>query len=89
MYEHGLLRNEIKKLLKKNLDARFHNHIDIVVDSREYYGVNFTNEIIKTYRDVVRLVNSILFEFETVKDEVFFYDFYLLQLLKLEYLSAL
>ncbi|NOT93664.1 P-loop NTPase fold protein [Ferruginibacter sp.] len=85
MYEYGVLRSEIKKLLKESLEDRFHMQIDRVVDSKDFYGVNFTNEVVKTYRDVVRLVNSLLFEIESVQDEIYFYDFYLLQLLKLEY----
>lgn len=85
MYEHGVLRNEIKILLKEGLEPNLHKQIDRVVDSREFYGINFTNEIIKTYRDVIRLVNSLLFEIDTIKEETFFYDFYLLQLLKLQF----
>jgi hypothetical protein len=85
MYEHGVLRTEIKRLLKEEYKEKFASEIDRVVDSKEFAGINFTNEIVKTYRDVIRLVNSLLFEIETVQDEIFFYDFYLLQLLKLEY----
>lgn len=85
MYEHGVLRTEIKRLLKAELKVKFTSEIERVVDSKEYFGMNFTNEIVKTYRDVIRLVNSLLFEIETVQDDVFFYDFYLLQLLKLKY----
>jgi hypothetical protein len=44
-----------------------------------------TSQIIKNKRDVVRFSNSFLFEFETVKSEVNFIDFYLLQLIKLKY----
>lgn len=85
MYEQSVLRTEVKDLLKIELEEKYHKHIDRVVDSREYYGINFTNEVIKTYRDVIRFVNALLFEINTIKEEVFFYDFYLLQLLKLEY----
>lgn len=84
LYEQSVLRTEIKTLLKKQMDPKFHKQIEHVVDSSEF-GVNFTNEIIKTYRDVIRFVNSLLFEIETVKDEILFYDFYLLQLLKLKF----
>ncbi len=85
MYEHGVLRTEIKKQLEAALGEKFQAQISRVVDTREYYGINFTNEIVKTYRDVIRFVNSLLFEIEAIQEEVFFYDFYLLQLLKLEY----
>jgi Cdc6-like AAA superfamily ATPase len=85
MYEHEVLRTEIKRLLKAGLQEKFGKEIERVVDSKENLGKNFTNEIVKTHRDVIRLVNSLLFEIETVQDEVFFYDFYLLQLLKLKF----
>jgi hypothetical protein len=85
LYENGVLRTEIKRLLKGKLEEKFHIYIDQAVDSNSFYGINFTNEFIKTYRDVIRFCNSLLFEIETIKEEVFFHDFYLLQLLKLEY----
>ena len=56
MYEHGVLRTEIKNLLKEGLESKFHKQIERVVDSREYLSVNFTNEIVKTYRDVIHLL---------------------------------
>jgi Predicted P-loop ATPase len=85
LYEHGVLKTEIKRILKEGLEEKFHKQIERVVDSREIHGVNFTNEIVKTYRDVIRLSNSLLFEIETIKEDVFFFDFYLLQLLKLKF----
>jgi hypothetical protein len=85
LYEHGVLKTEIKRILKEGLEGKFHKQIERVIDSREIHGVNFTNEIVKTYRDVIRLSNSLLFEIESIKEEVFFFDFYLLQLLKLKF----
>jgi hypothetical protein len=84
-YEHGVLRSEIKKLLATGLDEKFHTQIAQVVDSSAHYGINFTNELIRSYRDVIRFSNSLLFEIDTIKEEIFFYDFYLLQLIKLEF----
>jgi len=84
-YEESVNRETIKSLLKSQLPENFHKQIDWVLDDRPLSGLNFTNEIIRTQRDAVRLANSILFEIEPIKNEIFFYDFYLLQLLKLKY----
>ena len=84
-YEEALNRETIKGLLKENLHEKFHKQIDWVVDDRPINGLSLTNEIIKTQRDVVRFVNSFLFEIDPIKEEIFLYDFYLLQLIKLKY----
>ncbi len=85
MLKEGLLRTILKDILKDKLDKKLHNQIDRVVDSSEFHNLNFTNEFIKTHRDVIRFTNSLLFDLEDVIENIYFYDFYLLQLLKLKY----
>jgi len=85
LFESNKLRVLIKEYLKKVVDKKQHQLVQISIDYYDESGVNYTNEFIKTPRDVIRLINSIVVDYKEVSNEVFFYDFYLLHLLKLKY----
>ncbi|GGG14662.1 KAP family P-loop NTPase fold protein [Pontibacter amylolyticus] len=84
-YEKAILRRELKGFLNDKMESKYHTIIENAIEARSPSGRSFTNEIVRTKRDVIRLANSILFEFSLVQDEVHFVDLYLLQLLKLKY----
>lgn len=81
----GILSTQLKKTLKQQFDDAFHSQIEIAIDYRNITGISFTNEIIKTKRDVVRLCNSLLFEIGEITNDINFIDFYLIQLLKVRF----
>ncbi|PTQ92006.1 KAP-like P-loop domain-containing protein [Mucilaginibacter yixingensis] len=87
-YNPEVLRTNIKTDLKS---AILNNDIQAMLNTAIDYtgrsGRSFTNWIVKTQRDAVRLCNSFLFEIDGVIKEVNVIDFYLLQLLKLKHSS--
>ncbi|RYE21634.1 MAG: hypothetical protein EOP45_09305, partial [Sphingobacteriaceae bacterium] len=85
MYESGIIRKYLKGLLKDGLQQKLHDQVEAIIDSSLHKEINFTNEIIHTHREAIRLANCLLFEITNLENDVFFYDFYLLQLVKLKY----
>jgi len=81
------LLTKVKELLKKHLGNHIDAEIDLAVD---YEGKSdaFTKFIIKTPRDIIRLVNLLVNDYSLIKAEVNFIDFYLLTLIKLKYPSV-
>lgn len=84
-YDGAILRNFLKQILNQKLGEDFISGINSSVDFRTRSGKSLTNRIIATHRDIIRLVNSILFEIEQVKYDVNFIDFFLIQLLKIKF----
>lgn len=84
-YEKAILRRNLKDILNEKLGDKSGTMIESAVEARTTTGRSFTNEIVRTQRDVIRLANSFIFEFSLSEDEVHFVDFYLLQLLKLKH----
>lgn len=84
-FSNNVLRELIKKNLKEHLDDNNFQLISKAIDSEAYRNEVITDYYIKTPRDVIRLVNSILFEQEKIKHEIHIMDFYYLQLIKLKY----
>ncbi|SFA38295.1 KAP family P-loop domain-containing protein [Pedobacter suwonensis] len=85
LYRAEVIRHYLKTLLRSQLPEGFENQVEIALESRGYNGVNFTSEIIETHRGAIRLVNALSFEIKDIIHDVFFYDFYLLQLLKTKF----
>lgn len=95
IFESAIIRRQIKDRLVKVLSNNEQKEanglyfpkeeIHTAIDLKSITGINFTDELVQTERQAIRLVNSFLFEIENVKDEVNFLDFYLLQLIKSKY----
>ncbi|MGM9478033.1 KAP family P-loop NTPase fold protein [Pedobacter sp. GSP4] len=80
------LRRNIRNGLKAALtNTSLHDAIDAAIDYTGESGECITDKVILTQREVVRLINSMLFELDGQIEEVNLTDFYLLQLLKLRY----
>ncbi len=85
-YDPEVLRNNLKSDLNNAYtDIEIRSMLGLAIDYSGRSGKSFTNWIIKTQRDAIRLCNSFLFEIDGVLGEVNIIDFYLLQLLKLKY----
>ncbi|MBB6610509.1 hypothetical protein H7F15_05635 [Pontibacter sp. Tf4] len=84
-YDNSIYREMLITAIKENIDAKYISLVDSAVEARTNTGRSFTNEIVRTKRDVIRLANSIIFEFSLTEEEVHFEDFYLLQLLKIKH----
>jgi hypothetical protein len=87
-YDAAILRNGLKRILTEKLEPIFGPMISAAVDYVNIQGRNLTNEVILTYRDVIRLSNSFLFEFEHIKNEVNLVDFYFIQLVKVKFFNV-
>lgn len=87
-YSPEIIRNYLKAQLKSALPDAIHSDIDWSLDSRSYKGLNITNVLIQNHRTAIRLANALVFEIEEVIHDVFFYDFYLIQIFKLKYLAV-
>ena len=85
LYESVLIRKFIKELLEPKLSEGFRQQLFIILDSRGYQAQKINDELIQTHREAIRLSNSLLFEIKDIQDDILFYDFYLLQLLKIKY----
>ncbi|SDH52266.1 KAP family P-loop NTPase fold protein [Mucilaginibacter gossypii] len=85
LYESVLIRKFIRELLEPKLSEGFKQQLLIVLDSRGYKAQKINDELIQTHREAIRLSNSLLFEIKDIEDDILFYDFYLLQLLKIKY----
>jgi hypothetical protein len=87
-YNPDVLRANIKTDLKSGIsNTDIQVMLNAAIDYTGRSGRSFTNWIVKTQRDAVRLCNSFLFEINGVIKEVNVIDFYLLQLLKLKHSS--
>ncbi|GEM_PF-3375670 len=83
-FEPKLLRKYLVDLLVKNLGKEYEDELTAIVNHST--GSNtFTDRIIKTHRDAIRLSNAFIFEINDIKNDVNWYDFYLIQLLKFEF----
>lgn len=85
LYEAVLIRKFIRKLLEDKLPEAFKSQLLIILDARGYEAQKINDELIQTHREAIRLANSLLFEIRDIQDDILFYDFYLLQLLKIKY----
>ncbi|MES2827103.1 MAG: P-loop NTPase fold protein [Bacteroidota bacterium] len=85
LYPPEITRGHLSDLLKDRMPDFLHKEIEWVIESRAYKGINFTSELIQNHRTAIRLANALIFEVKDIADDVFFYDFYLLQIFKLKY----
>ncbi|WP_185937105.1 KAP family P-loop NTPase fold protein [Chitinophaga polysaccharea] len=83
------LRNEIASQLQNSqeFDASIEKQITIIINTNTRGEVNFTDEIVKNSRDVIRLCNSFIFDSRGIITEISIHDFYLIQLLKLKFIN--
>jgi len=80
------LRRNIRQLLKSAIPNQdLHDFIDAAIDYTSSSGECFTDAMIRTQREVVRLCNAFLFESNGQLREINIPDFYLLELLKIRY----
>jgi hypothetical protein len=87
IYDLSILRSKAKGILKGNLPMEMHPMIDAAVDFSGNTGSIYTNRCLRSYRDILRFCNSILFDIHYIKDEINFIDFYLIQLIKVKFYS--
>lgn len=83
-FEKNRINKELINMLKINIDKEYHHKIDSYLtstQSEEIVGI-----CIKSLRDVTRFVNIFCLDFEAVKGEVLFNDFFNVELLKLKHL---
>lgn len=80
-----IIQSELKRLINENTNHLYEEFVESTIGSKANFNIDFTKETIKTYRDVIRLANSLCFEINIIKNDVYFPDFYLLQILKLKY----
>jgi len=85
LYEATVIHHFIWELLTLKLPEKLHYQLNIILESRAYIGRIINDELIQTHREAIRLANSLLFEIQYVQNDVLFYDFYLLQLLKIKF----
>lgn len=85
LYNPEIIQSHLLTLLNSQLPEFLHKEVEWVIKSTAYKGINFTTELIQNHRTTIRLANALIFEIKEVVHDVFFYDFYLLQLFKLKY----
>lgn len=85
LYEAVLIRKFIRELLENKIAEAFKSQLLIILDARGYEAQKINDELMQTHREAIRLANSLLFEIKDIQDDILFYDFYLLQLLKIKY----
>lgn len=83
-FEKNRIKNELIKRLKINIDKEYHHEIDTYLTS--YKSEEIVEICIKSLRDVTRFVNIFSLDFDTVKGQVLFRDFFNVELLKLKHL---
>lgn len=84
LFDAKILRDYLIDILCRELGDSHRNELESIINNSTS-GVIFTDKVIKTHRDAIRLANSYLFEITEIQSEVNWYDFYLLQLLKLKF----
>jgi hypothetical protein len=84
IYDPAITHTFLKEQLKEKLPQLSLDIIETTLGAQNE-GFMLTDHIILTQRDAIRLINSLVLEFELISFEVCFYDFYLLQLLKLKF----
>lgn len=84
-FEIKSLQDLIAKKLTDSIGASFKEEINKVVFSQYFSSPPEYSEHISTIRDVTRLVNSLSFHFDLLKNEVSFYDLFYLEILRLKY----
>jgi len=79
-----LLASEIKKILTENGKMQFENFLKPGL-TFSYTKTDLTSLFINNIRDVKRFVNSFKINYQFIKDEMFFSDFYNLELIKFKH----
>jgi hypothetical protein len=85
LYEKVRLREKLVALLKEKLPDTIHKDIENEILGDSISQPRYLNEWIESMRDVTRLANSIILNFEKLIGEVNFFDFVRLELLRLKY----
>jgi len=83
-FDSMILRSMLKEQLSAALSDISGDIFELVINYR-IKGEIVTDMFVQTAREVFRLANAFHFEIAGMGDEVFIYDFYLLQLIKLKY----
>lgn len=83
-FDKAILRSMLKEQLS-GPSAKISSDIFELIISYRVKGEIITDLFVQTAREVFRLSNAFHFEITGIADEVFIYDFYLLQLIKLKY----
>lgn len=84
-FEIKSLQDLIANKLADSIGESFKGEINKVVFSQYFSSPPEYSEHISTIRDVTRLVNSLSFHFDLLKNEVSFYDLFYLEILRVKY----
>lgn len=87
-FDNAIIRNELKDILNKGFSPNSHPVIAAAIDYVGSSGKSLTSRVLRNKRDVLRFSNALLFEIEGIKEEVNFFDFFLIQLLKLKFTAV-
>jgi uncharacterized protein YejL (UPF0352 family) len=83
-FDRAILRSMLKEQLSEASSDISSDILEQVINHR-LKGEIITDMFVQTAREVLRLSNAFHFEITGIANEVFIYDFYLLQLIKLKY----
>jgi Predicted P-loop ATPase len=83
-FDSKIVRNYLLDLMIQKFGQNCKDELYNIINN-SVSGVIFTEQIIKTHRDAIRLFNAYSFEIHGIHSEVNWYDFYLLQLIKLKF----
>lgn len=84
-FEQKVIMRRLIETLSTNLGAELQSEIEKVVKESYYYQNHLLNAFIMTIRDVNRLTNSLILNYPSVRNEVVFSEFFLLELLKIKF----
>jgi len=80
-----ILRRELVIQLKKKIGEKFYPEIEKLSSPNTSGEYPMVDDYIKNMRDITRFVNLFTFQFEYIKDEVLFADYFNITLVKMRY----
>ncbi len=87
-FNEKILQNEVFEIIYNFLSADDKIFLENMIYSRyspDRIGINLINSFILNFRDVIRFSNSLKLQYEFVKGEIYFPDFYNLQLIRFKH----
>ncbi|WP_195715210.1 P-loop NTPase fold protein [Ancylomarina sp. 16SWW S1-10-2] len=87
-FNKNILREELAEKLKKSFPKAKPETFDHAIVGKANSQPTYLNEWLETMRDVTRLTNNITINYSKLVDEIIFYDFLQLELIRLKYPSV-
>lgn len=88
VFEYKIIRNKLIESLTTKLGEDLREEIEESINERRFEGQGLLPKYINTIRDINRLTNSLTLNFNSVKGEVIFKEFFYIELVRLKFPST-